>query len=181
MSLECSSCERDLRGEHDPDCKWAGENPRMDPHAALDRRALDAAVAEKVMGEKVWCHPITRIWRMGDNSYRADKSIPAYTSWDAAGQVVERLKELGYVVKMEAWPEAWYWAYVGREDEAPWEAAEPESMPLAICRAALAALAAEDVPAAIHSGCCCPAGSYTKGDRHEPYCPAASTTREEQG
>jgi hypothetical protein len=30
VSLECGSCERDLRGEHDPDCKWAIKHERVD-------------------------------------------------------------------------------------------------------------------------------------------------------
>lgn len=108
-------------------------------------RELDATVAEKVMGLQVMIHnPGSGEWRTlyagGDTPL-----LPYYSSDPAAAwSVVERMRELG-----------WYWEIVGRSNEpyiGAWFYGGPtnpskgthdgyaDTMPLAVCRAALAAL-----------------------------------------
>lgn len=115
-------------------------------------REIDARVYEHVFGREripgdAW-HP-EGYWRIhpGDNAMSRIPidfvDVPRYTtSWEAAGQVVERMWSLGYE-----------WMHLSRQGpKAPWQAdfihrdpghgalAQADTFPLAVCLAALNAL-----------------------------------------
>lgn len=121
-----------------------------EPRAALDLRQVDELVAEHAMGWSVRGSIYESEGRyMG--AYRGvakDEDMLPWSpsqSWDAAGQVVERMRSLGWgiiVGSHETTEFVWWITFVkdGVEHEG-----QADTFPLAVCLAALSALGV-DVP-----------------------------------
>ena len=110
---------------------------------------MDALVAEKVMG---WERYDRHGWWLTNPAEHLDRALavlPDYafsTSWEGVGLVIERMRELGWVLTLQEWLEP-------EDDVLPWvaefhliardgeSAADAPTAPEAVCRAALAALA----------------------------------------
>lgn len=115
--------------------------------AEHDLRRLDALVAEKVMG---WSFQTLRtgdywVRSNGDRTIWAGHWAPT-TSWDHAGQVVERMRELEFGFELHRWnTEGMRHPYEAKfyPDAFGEFVAEADSAPLAIVLAALRALGAE--------------------------------------
>lgn len=133
---------------------------------------LDAAVAERVMGYRWWrttlrystevrralCHPEFKNdeWQLADGTEEAftgsNPFLPFYsTSWAAAMDVVAKMQADGWKVEMTddscetIMP--WFVSFF-RSDEKHFEIHDSgaETLPEAICRAALAAVGQEETP-----------------------------------
>lgn len=122
-------------------------------------RALDAAVAEKVMGYGViqkaedhrdgwghtseggWFEFMPDLWVAGDPLH----PVPHYSrDWSAMQRVVERMAELGWDVTMrnQRNPAANYAQFQNDDYRKHSESGTTLSLPEAVCRAALAAVGA---------------------------------------
>ena len=109
---------------------------------------LDAQIAEKVMGHKADANlplevraPENDIWRAGDKNYRWQGCrIPPYsTEWGAVGLVVEKMRERGaYLTLLGLHGDAGYSANFNFGGAGA--LAVEITAPLAICKAALAAM-----------------------------------------
>jgi Phage ABA sandwich domain len=99
-------------------------------------RELDALVAEKVMGWHVWHDEFHDAWHCNDPATAARGShVPSYsTDIAAAWQVVEQIAGTNAVsISTQYLPFRWQAVLAGKTASAP-------TAPLAICRAALAAV-----------------------------------------
>lgn len=121
---------------------------------ADDLRRMDALVAEKVMGRKVWydedAHGDLHIWW----EYFVDESdggvagvqrllAPYTTDWAAAGQVVEKMRADGWnvsIVFKDTFPRLFWRVDFEKPREMQEGSERVDSAPLAICNAALRAL-----------------------------------------
>lgn len=100
-------------------------------------RELDALVAEKVMGLKVWQQGRSRFYETNTSVYNA---VPPYsTSTEAAWQVVEKINLFSEYVLYRLNSGSW----VVCEPGPIIEFARGETAPHAICLAALAAVGAD--------------------------------------
>lgn len=121
----------------------------------MDLRSLDARVAERVFDRNV-CRTeadIPRGWRLDEGQRLPGyldgtlvHSLPDYTtSWQAAGQVVERMNDMGWVLFCWASLDRTNW-YVQFHDVADGTGFQGRAcnFPEAICRAALAAVDAAE-------------------------------------
>lgn len=110
----------------------------------LSGRNLDAAVAERVMG---WQRqPDYNYWMSfpAGESFKLHALIATwrpFESIEAAMEVVEKVRERGYQVSIRSWEGAVPWSvkfilYTSREEVEE----DGDSLPEAICRAALAAI-----------------------------------------
>lgn len=104
----------------------------------MELKALDAEVAAKVFGME-WAggNPIR------DYDGRRPWPPPYSTDIKAAWEVVEKMRELGWCFMLRQWPDGTTWAVL--EPHTPvtlaiGHDAKAENAPLAVCRAALAAL-----------------------------------------
>lgn len=95
-------------------------------------RELDAEIAERVFGYAVKRHSLTRWWLMPNPDGNALVAVPHYSTDEAAALRVDaKMAELGYRGRLNL-------------DDGP------DSVPLAICKAALKALDAHTpAPAAV--------------------------------
>ena len=145
----------------------------MDPRTMPAGRELDAAVASKVFGLSVEyvaeepfdmhedsAAPLGFVCNFGNAVFTANREwlvddywipatqlrVPPYsTSWEAAGEVLERLQALGFIATLQT-PHFDGDAWGCKVDSRPFASAivrmcaTAETGPLAICRAALLAL-----------------------------------------
>jgi len=135
---------------------------------ALDGPALDAAVATEVMGWKRGTPPHDGMWFDDANCGRWNSHWQPHKRWNHAGEVVEAMREKGWLVVVKFAPEHTPFLIGGSDSEyapsdptpfatgkavcellwmgEPWrhdEFAVADACPLAICRAALLAMMAE--------------------------------------
>jgi hypothetical protein len=109
-------------------------------------RDLDALVAEKVMGHEV--HRDVR-WRepaiLGPGQRIANTPMPRYsTDIAAAWAVIQKLMETHFMYSLNASHESGHWCVFYPASGSPVEGEYADTAPLAICRAALAAVEARD-------------------------------------
>lgn len=123
-------------------------------------RDLDSLVAEKVMG-RTWDETLCRVcgWPIvpdgetgcwsSNCSMRplplshADAPRPYSIDPAAAWQVVERMREDGWQCVISSRADGWYVLFERGHDSID---AEADTMPLAVCRAALAAITSKEKP-----------------------------------
>ena len=118
-------------------------------------RELDALVAEKVMGQKVKsAAELGGLYSVEGDFFvnPPDRSEPVYahtlplphysTDIAAAWEVVEKLRVEGLRLRLVEYTDGFYAAFGAMAiDTAPWQASQVETAPLAICLAALKAVA----------------------------------------
>lgn len=111
-----------------------------------DNQRIDALIATKVMG---WVLPEETItywsnWRDANgNELRSVKAWQPTSDIAQAFQVVERMRELGWTYYAEWEPDDKAWVLFSNDEHLMDYVGEDESMPKAICLAALATMGVE--------------------------------------
>lgn len=106
-------------------------------------RELDALVAEKVMGHRIFQPPpltLDQAWEVRPNNTEGRPLLPYSTDIIAAWQVVAKLMDSHFMVSVNCSHESGWWAVVYPSSGPAIESEYASSGPHAICLAALEAV-----------------------------------------